>query len=116
LIGSTPVAEATVTIGFPDVTPDEGNLLAESLEKDVRQALQEDKVKVTRKDPTAQDFGATLVLVLGAPSVIILANAIRDWARRRGRGEIEIDGVKITGINSEDTEGIVKALKTSITK
>ena len=46
-------------------------------------------VTLTKDDATNQDFGATLVLVLGTPAVLALANGIASYLKR-DRGQITI--------------------------
>jgi hypothetical protein len=105
------VSDSKITISFPDVEPDEANYLAEDLAKDVSQELRaaghKAEPEIRRTDPTAQDFGTTLVLVLGAPAVIVLAKAVRDWAQRKDRSQISIDGVVIDNIESKDVKDII---------
>jgi hypothetical protein len=105
----------SVHISFPGVTPDKANGLAESLASDVRREVKDDgksvEPDVQRTDKTAQDFGTTLVLVLGTPAVIILAKAVRDWAQRTGNeSKISINGNVIDNVASKDVADIVKAM------
>ena len=108
------MSKQEITIAFPDTTPDVAGHLAESLAADVRREVKDEgrrvEPRVVRTDPTAQDFGTTLVLVLGAPAVIVLARAIRDWAQRTDRGQIEINGARISNVKSTDVAAIIDAL------
>lgn len=109
-----------IEITFPGVSPDVANTLAESLATEIGREVTDGgkrvEPRVVRSDPTAQDFGATLVLVLGTPAVIILAKAIRDWAKRTDRSDISVNGNKITSVNSRDVADIVKALNSPPTR
>jgi hypothetical protein len=104
-------------ITFPDESPDIANQLAESLAGELSgEVLKEDvlkdpdSVKVIRTDRTAQDFGTTLVLLLGTPVLLALANAVRDWAKRKDQATIHINGIKINNVGSKDVAEIVTAL------
>jgi hypothetical protein len=104
-----------ISIGFQGVTPDVANILAELLASDVRREVRDEgrpiEAEVKRTDPTAMDFGTTLVLVLGAPAVVVLARAVRDWAKRTGNNAtISINGNTINNVASEDVAAIVKAM------
>jgi hypothetical protein len=106
----------SIEISFPDVSPDVAGALAESLAQELRTSVKDDgqpvKPEIRRADQRALDFGATLVLVLGAPAVVILANAIRDWVRRTDRAElaINVNGTVIRNVTGKDAAEIVKAL------
>lgn len=99
-----------ITIEFPDVTPAKAGTLANSLKKDLS-GIPGVTAKLERTRRDAQDLGASLVLVLAAPAVVIAAKAIRDWVRRQGRTKLVIEGNVITDVNSEDAEAIIRALK-----
>jgi hypothetical protein len=105
----------SISISFGGVSPDAANSLAESLASDVRREVKEDgrsvSAEIKRTDPSAMDFGTTLAVVLGTPAVIILARAIRDWAKRTGnKSQISINGNVIQNVASEDVADIVKAM------
>jgi hypothetical protein len=104
------VSDLQVTITFGGKTPDKAGQLAESLKKDMM-ALPDVSAEVRRDSPDPQDFGATLVLILAAPAVVVLANAVRDWARRTETGEIIINGNRVTNARSEDAAEIIRAIK-----
>jgi hypothetical protein len=105
-----------IEIVFPGKAPDLAGRLAESLATEIRRSVKDDgqpvEPKLARTDPTAQDFGTTLVLVLGTPAVIILARAIQAWAKRTNNSDIELNGVRITNLESRDVADVVTALKT----
>jgi hypothetical protein len=104
-----------IKVVFPDETPDVAGRLAESLASEIRRSVKNNGLPVeptiARTDPTAQDFGATLVLALGTPAIIILARAILDWAKRTNRSGIELNGVRISNLESRDVSDVVTALK-----
>jgi hypothetical protein len=67
------VEKHKIEIAFPSKTPDVAGRLVEDLSKEIRRSVKEDgrpvEPTVVRPDPTAQDFGSTLVLVLGTPCI-----------------------------------------------
>jgi hypothetical protein len=101
-------------ITFPDESPDKANQLAEALAAELRREVFKDgdpkSAEVVRVDPTRQDFGTTLVLLLGTPVLLALANAVRDWAKRTDHGTLDINGVRITNVASKDVAEIITAL------
>jgi hypothetical protein len=110
------MSKQTIEISFPDIPPDEASTLAESLANDIESSVKDGihpvKPDIRRADPRAQDFGATLVMVLAAPTMVVLANAVRDWARRTDRAEVvmNVNGVVIRNVPGKDAAEIVKAL------
>jgi hypothetical protein len=72
------------TLSFEGLDGAEGNNAAQSL-KDTIVDLGERDLSVTiKKDrESTQDFGATLVLVLGTQAAIAIASGIAAWMRRR---------------------------------
>jgi len=69
-------------------------------------------IKIIKDDQSSQDFGATLVLVLGAPAVVIIAKGISDYLSRAG-GTVTIEGsngkVVAKNIKSNDAARMVEA-------
>lgn len=102
----------TYTIEFVGATDAEANRYAAELKEMLTDASPDLNAEVHRKSPNTMDFGSTVVLVLGTPAVIIAANAIRDWLKRRNSVSIDITDSsgrkKITGVNSKDAEKIIR--------
>jgi hypothetical protein len=97
---------------FEGITLDEGNVLAKELEAEIRASHKDVEARVSKDDKTNQDFGATLVLMLGTPAVVIVARAIADYIQRRGVSVsiTPAGGVSITGVKSGDVANVVKNL------
>ena len=45
----------------------------------------------SRDDPRAQDFGATLVRILGTPSVVAVATAVGNWLKLRNSASLTFE-------------------------
>jgi len=63
------------------------------------------EVEQRRADARTQDFGSTLVLVLGTPAVLAVAKALGDWLQKRHSAVIDIakDGhIHAENITSKD--------------
>lgn len=72
---------------FDNVTSDEANVLASDLRESVLDIIPDATVTRMRENPLAQDFGATLAIVLGAPAIVRLATALGSWIQaQRGVG------------------------------
>ena len=100
-------------LGMTDAEADKAAAdLAKFLKDDIPDRSQ---LQVDRKRTTAgtQDFGATLVLVLGTAAATAVANGIRAWLTAHTGTRIEItDGggtVVATNINSKSAAEIAKA-------
>ncbi|MGO7443627.1 hypothetical protein ACC668_02825 [Rhizobium ruizarguesonis] len=104
-----------ISINFPGESSDRANLLAESLAVELSREVQDEgkpvRPDIQRTDPAALDFGATIALVLGTPAIIVLANAVRDWARRTDNSTVNINGVLIEHLQSADVADIIRAVK-----
>lgn len=103
---------ATLALRFDGIPLSEANVLARELEMEVRAASDGVKVNVVKDDKNTQDFGATLILVLGTPAIVAVAKAIGDYIQRRGV-TVTITpegGVAISNVKSGDVASIVKNL------
>ena len=107
------MAHASVTIRFPDVTPDLGNIYAEELQAALGETLAAgDRVERRRTDPESQDFGATLVLVLGTTAVTAIAEGIRTWLARNSGVSLDIVvGGKTVRARNLDSQGVQELAK-----
>jgi hypothetical protein len=90
-----------IEIAFPSKTPDVAGRLVEDLSKEIRRSVKEDgrpvEATVTRPDPTAQEFGSTLVLALGTPAIIYLAGVIAESSRKSTLSGVEELGAANAG-------------------
>lgn len=97
------MGEQKFRIAFEGVSEADANRYAEELQEFLRDASSDVTVERKRENPATQDFGSTLVLVLGTPAVVAIARAIGNWlALRRGTITIEAENgeiTKITGTN-----------------
>jgi hypothetical protein len=102
-----------IAIRFPDVTPDVGNVYAEDLRIALEDTLDAgDRVERRRSNPEAQDFGATLVLVLGTTAVTAVARGIQAWLARNSGATIEVVvGDRTVRAKNLDSKGIEELAK-----
>ncbi len=93
----------TYIITFDTADAADANRHAEELRQALLDASPDVEAYRRRNDPYTQDFGGTLVLLLGTPAAVAVAKAIGDWlALRRGTITIEAENgeiTKITGTN-----------------
>jgi hypothetical protein len=103
-----------IRLRFEDVSLAEGGQRANELRDQLLDsgAVNDKDVEITKDDPRTQDFGATLVLVLGAPAAVVLAKGIKDYLERRGGTVVvESDGkVVASGVRGSDVARIVEAI------
>jgi hypothetical protein len=104
-------SDGKILVSLDGVSERESDQLADDLEKEfLRNGLQ---VHRQREDEATMDFGATLVLVLGAPAVVIAAKALRDWVTRKNAGAIvrKPDGeILVKGLESKDIAAVTEAI------
>jgi hypothetical protein len=102
-------------IRFENVDPRQGNELAQELEDLLADQVPDVDVTRVKDRSDTLDFGATLVLVLGAPVSIILAKALKDFLTRNSGVTLEFtkDGAIIArNLSSEDVpKAIEQAVK-----
>lgn len=82
--------EQTYIITFDTLSAAEANHYAEELRQALLEASPDIEVHRRRDDPHAQDFGSTLVLLLGTPAAAAAVTAISNWLARRNRASITI--------------------------
>jgi len=82
--------EHWLTLSFEGADVAEANRFAAELAEQLREADAPIEVRETRVDPSSQDFGATLVLLLGAPAVVALAKGVSAWLAMRPDAKITI--------------------------
>jgi hypothetical protein len=107
-------------LNFDGADVAEANRYAEDLRRDLLEAESTLSVERVRTDATTQDFGATLVLVLGAPAVVAAVAAIKAWLVRNNQASVSVwtrDGkVVASGLESKDVPEIVSAIRGTASK
>ena len=73
--------QQTYIIKFDDVTAAQASLYANELGNKLLNAAPEIDIEHRRDNANTQDFGATLVLILGTPAIIAAAKALGDWLK-----------------------------------
>jgi hypothetical protein len=109
--------EQTYIIEFEGASPADANRYAEELRDALLGAAPEARVERRRADPGTQDFGATLILVLGTPVAVVLANAFRDWINRRSDARVNIKtpegNILLEGMTAKDARRILELFKSA---
>ena len=104
--------QQTYIISFEDVPPPDANRYAEELSNAVLDATTDAEVQRRRSDPYAQDFGSSLILILGTPAIVAVVNAIGNWLQLRRSASLTIktpDGeVSAQNITSKDMERLMQ--------
>jgi hypothetical protein len=98
-------------IRFEDMSVAEAGKKVNELRSDLLEISPDFRPEIVQEDPSHQDFGATLVLVLGTTAVTAVAKGIAAYlSRARGTITIEADGkVVATGITGSDAAKIAEA-------
>jgi hypothetical protein len=82
--------QQTYIITFDDVSAADANRYAEELRQALLDATPDVEVYRRRDDPHTQDFGATLVILLGTPTAAAVVTAIGNWLALRNRASLTI--------------------------
>jgi hypothetical protein len=104
-----------LTITFSGTSTAEGNRLAGTLGDALRDLDPRIIVQRNRERPDAQDFGASLAVLLGTAAATAVAKGIAAWLARNSGAQIEIrrNGKIIllaSGLDSKDVPRIAEAL------
>src|SRR6266571_5419603 len=81
----------TYIITFDVDSLGDANRYAEELRNALLDASADIIVQRRREDPRAQDFGATLIILLGTPAVVTMVKAIGDWLKLRASASLTIE-------------------------
>lgn len=99
-------------IRFDDVSVAEANRFANELRDIILDATDEIEMRFGQVELNSQDFGGTLVLVLGTPAVIAVAQGIRTWLQRRDTAKVTITTVngevRAEGLSSRDAVSAIQ--------
>ncbi len=83
--------QQTYIITFDDVSSADANRYVDELRNALLDATPDITVQRRRDDPRTQDFGATLVLILGTPAVLTVVKTIGDWLKLRTSASLTIE-------------------------
>jgi hypothetical protein len=105
----------SLMVTFPDMSVAEGNRLAATLAEALRDVDPNVVVDRQRERPDAQDFGATLAIILGTAAATAVAKGIAAWLTRNSGAQIEIRRkgkviLRATHLDSKDVSRIAEAL------
>ena len=109
--------ESQFVITFEGIPVADANKLAADLETELKMAGVE--VSRQRQDESSMDFGASLVLILGTPAVVMAARALYAWVKRKNAGSLRIklpNGSEFSAdnIESKDAPALAEALAKSM--
>jgi hypothetical protein len=91
--------QLTVAVDDPDAA--EANILAGELQAALRQDVPDVQVTRMKADTRTQDFGATLVLILGTTAVTKLADGIAAWLASRHQAKLRLTRTTSDGRTEE---------------
>jgi hypothetical protein len=105
-------------VHFQELTAAEASIAANQLAADLDALRPDVDISLVRVNEATQDLGTAVVLVLGAPAVVVVARGIANFLTKRGttaRIETPNGCVVLTGdaVSSQQLVDIVKALEAS---
>jgi hypothetical protein len=80
--------QQTYIVTFEGASPAYAQRYAEELQNALLDAAPDITVQRRRANPLTQDFGATLILILGTPAVVAVVKAVRDWLTLRNHASL----------------------------
>src|SRR6185437_10650019 len=103
-----------IVVRFDNTSVAQANKYAEDLRQDLLDADASIDVERRREDPASLDFGATLLLLLGAPAIVVAAKGLKKWLARNNAVSLSLvteQGVLVaSNLESKDVPAIVEAL------
>ncbi len=106
--------EQTYIITFDTASAAEANHYAEELRQALLDASPDIEVHRRRDEPRAQDFGSTLVLLVGTPAAAAMVTAIGNWLARRNGASITIkradEQIVVQNITSKEAGELAQLL------
>jgi hypothetical protein len=103
-----------LALTFPGTTKDRANILAVDLRKELKRLNSSLSVEKQREDETAQDFGATLAVIVTSAAVTALAKGIANFIAKHGTKisiKVGEDVIEASGIESKDAAAIMSAME-----
>jgi len=109
--------QETYTITFDNVSEADADRYAAELRNFLLDAAPDIEVERRREDPYTQDFGATLILILGAPAIVAAVNKLGDWLALRNKASITVrckEGREViaTNITAREVSKLAELLMT----
>jgi hypothetical protein len=109
-----PKSEQSALLNFTGAEAADGNRYASNLRDFLLDLGVKVRVEKRGENPASQDFGSTLVLVLGTTAISTLAQGIAVWLQRNAGARITLrtthGEVVAEGLDSKDVPRIVEAL------
>jgi hypothetical protein len=93
-----------ILISFPNISLSEANVFAQTLADDLRDSAEELTVEIRKESQETQDFGATLVLILGTAAATKVAAGISKWIARHSGARVLLkkkDGTELLIENAD---------------
>jgi hypothetical protein len=103
-------ADQRVTMTFPSADPAEANELAEALSSALATDVPGTPVERVKADQGTQDFGATIIVIVGSAAATQLAKGVAAWLKARGDARLKLSKTGIDGSEqSVEVDGQVSA-------
>ena len=106
-----------IVLSFAGATPDDCTRYARELKDFLLTAIDALQVHQHRERDDSQDFGTTLIIVLGTTAINTLAQGIAVWLQRNSGVRINVNKTNgelvAEGLDSKDVAEIVKALSSA---
>ena len=97
--------DQTLVLSFPNTPKDRANIFADDLRKELKRVAPSLTVDKQREREAAQDFGATLAVIVTSAAVTALAKGIANFIAKHGttiKIKIGNDVVEAKGVESHD--------------
>lgn len=99
-------------IKFNSISAAEANRYTSELRNMLLDSTADVTVERRREDPSTQDLGTTLVLILGTSSVTAIAKALGDWLKLRNSVSLTIESAEgkviVTNLTGKESLQVIQ--------
>ncbi|NNH71252.1 hypothetical protein HLB23_15515 [Nocardia uniformis] len=95
------MTELMIACSFPSIDPVEANQACADLDKHLIDIAADLETRRLRLDPHTQDLGATLLIVMSSPVVMVVVREVSKWLALRHKNELVMERKDAHGVGTK---------------